>query len=599
MKINIPDILLIRFLRGMTLISGIFTVLICTLIIVTYVQLKRTDPLNTRAMTLLNERLMTDPGNAQLQQDIRQLDLLARKAFFTSQWQIRTGGYLLAASLLILIICVKTLEMITPKVPDIPVSGPENLWLRRVIERRWIAIAGIMLVVGSLALAWFTHRMLTAIPGEVATLSKVAAGDSTGGVAKEQITTTTQADTAGLVSDSSAANAGIAEGFPTQQELLANFTSFRGPGGNGIAFHKNIPISWDGASGKNVKWKTEIPMPGYNSPIIWGDKIFLTGAKEGKKAVYCLDAANGKILWTTDLSNIPGTPGPAPKVIAETGQAAPTMTTDGRRVYAIFANGDMAALDFTGKTIWTKNLGQPKNHYGHSSSLIMYRDLLIVQYDQSGSGKVMAFAGKTGEKVWETARNVKVSWASPVLVNTGKRMELLLAAEPSVASYDPSTGKELWKIDCISGEVGPSVAYANGMVFSVNDYSKLAAVKLGDPPAQAWENDEYLSDVPSPVALNDMVFVVTSYGAVVCYDAATGEQQWIKELEKSVYASPMIAEGRIYILDKQGTMHILRAEKTLAETGKAALGEGSSCTPVFGDGRIYIRGNKNLYCIGK
>jgi outer membrane protein assembly factor BamB len=229
----------------------------------------------------------------------------------------------------------------------------------------------------------------------------------------------------------------------------------------------------------------------------------------------------------------------------------------------------------------------------------MYRDLLIVQYDQSGSGKVMAFAGKTGDKVWETARNVKVSWASPVLVNTGKRMELLLAAEPSVASYDPATGKELWKIDCISGEVGPSVAYANGMVFSVNDYSKLAAVKPGDPPAQVWENDEYLSDVPSPVALNDMVFVVTSYGAVVCYDAATGTQQWIRELEKSVYASPMIAEGRIYILDKQGTMHILRAEKTLTETGKAALGEGSSCTPVFGDGRIYIRGNKNLYCIGK
>ena len=154
-------------------------------------------------------------------------------------------------------------------------------------------------------------------------------------------------------------------------------------------------------------------------------------------------------------------------------------------------------------------------------------------------------------------------------------------------------------MDCISGEVGPSVAYATGMVFSINEYSKLAAIKLGETPSQLWESDEYLSDVPSPVALNNLLFVVTSYGAVVCYEAISGEKLWMKELDKSVYASPMIAGGKLFIIDKQGTMHIFGVDKTLAETGTASIGEGSSCTPAFGDGRIYIRGNKNLFCIGK
>ena len=586
---------MVKFLRMMSLLSGAFGLVVCLLLIVTYIQLKRTDPLNTTALISMNRQLAHDPGNTQLQQEIRQVDLLARRAFFTSQWQIRTGGYLLITSLLILVICLKSLELIRSKIPQIPVSGPENFWLRRKTERRYIVIAGLSLVVVSLSLAWLTLRMVAA-PEQESAAGKKSTGDSVAPQEAKGAPATT--DTSGSKTAATATGSATADGFPTEAEIRANFPGFRGPGGNGIAFQKSIPASWDGASGKNIRWKTEVPLPGYNSPVIWGDKIFLSGAKEGKKAVYCFDAASGKILWTTDLSAIPGSPGAAPKVIAETGQAAPTMTTDGRRVYAIFANGDLAALDFDGKIVWSKNFGLPKNHYGHSSSLIMYHDLLIVQYDQSGAGKVMALAGKTGQAVWETARNVKISWSSPVLVNTGTRMELLLDAEPMVASYDPATGKELWKVECISGEVGPSLAYADKMVFSVNEYSKLAAIKLGDTPSQAWENDEYLSDVPSPVAVNDLVFVVTSYGVVACYDAKSGEKNWFKETEKSVYASPMVADGRLFVLDKQGTMHIFRVGKTLTPAGEASLGEGSCCTPAFTNGHIFIRGNKHLFCIG-
>ena len=600
MKKVIPDMILVKFLRLMAVVSGFFSILLCILIIINFIQLKRTDPLNTPALASIQERFIKDPGNTALQQDIRQLDLLARKAFFTSQRQIRSGGYLLFASLLLLVICVKSLELIIPKIPSVLAAGPENPWRRRKIQRRGVIIAGICLVTFTLLLAWITHQML--IPtAEITTLNATASriNSNPEGPEKQTSVASTASDSGNLQGNPGTNNITFAEGFPAQQEIQSNFPSFRGPGGNGIAFQKNIPVSWDGASGKNVRWKTEIPLPGYNSPIIWRDKIFLSGARENKREVYCLDATNGKIRWTADLPKIPGSPGQSPKVTAETGLAAPTLTTDGRRIYAIFANGDLAALDFDGKIIWTKNLGLPKNHYGHSSSLIMYRDLLIIQYDQSGSARVMAFTGETGDKVWETSRNVKVSWASPVLVNTGNRMELLLAAEPDVASYDPATGKELWKLACISGEVGPSVTYANGMVFSINEYSKLAAIRLGQIPSLAWEDNEYLSDVPSPVAINDIVIVVTSYGVVVCYDAATGKKHWLKELDKSVYSSPMIADGKIYVLDKLGTMHILRADKTLTLVGESSLGEGSVCTPAFGEGRIYIRGDKHLFCIGK
>jgi outer membrane protein assembly factor BamB len=389
------------------------------------------------------------------------------------------------------------------------------------------------------------------------------------------------------------------DGFPTQQEINNNSAAFRGPGSNGVVFQRGFPTSWNGSSGKNIKWKTAIPLTGYNSPIVWNDKIFLSGASATKREVYCFDLNTGKILWQTLVDKIPGSSATAPKVNGETGFAAPTLTTDGRRVYAIFANGDLIALDFEGKKVWAKNLGLPKNHYGHSSSLIMYRDLLIVQYDQSGNTNVMAFAGKTGEQVWKTSRDVKITWASPILVNTGKQMEVMLVAEPFVISYNPATGKELWRFNCISGEVGPSLAYADGVVYSVNDYSKLAAVQIGASPKLLWESDEYLSDIPSPVATAKYVFLPTSYGMMLCYDAKTGEKYWEKDFGTPTYASAMLVDGNVWQMDKKGVMHIFKADKTYTSVSEPALGEGSVCTPAFVEGKIIIRGDKNLYCIGK
>jgi outer membrane protein assembly factor BamB len=588
----------IPLLRYIAMAAAVFAMILCVLIIANFIQVKRADPLNTKTMKVLVDRMHADPSDAQLRQEIRELDLISRKAFFTNRWQVRMGGYLLFFSILVVIICLTSINLLQKSLPEPPAAGKTDFWTHRKVGRAWVAYTGISIVLISFIVVFFTHREL----------GKTLDEEMNGMQAMPTMTTMPAMQTmqGGKDADSAGENDTSArpvvvnmDGFPSAEEITNNFPSFRGPGGIGISWQKNIPTSWDGKSGKNIKWKTEIPLPGNNSPIIWNDRIFLTGANDSKREVYCIDLHSGVILWRKVVEKIPGNPSGEPKTIKETGYCASTMTTDGRRVYAIFANGDVTALDFDGNPVWTKSLGVPQNHYGHSSSLIMYNDLLIIQYDQRGSGSVMALAGKTGKTVWQTSRNVKVSWASPVIVNTGTRMELILAAEPVIAAYNPADGKELWRMECISGEVGPSVAYASGMVFAVNDFSKLSALKTGDPPSLLWEDSDYLSDIPSPVATGKYLFLVTSYGAVVCYDATSGTKYWEKELETPVFSSPMVAEGKVFLLDKKGVMHIFKADQNYTVIHESPLGEGSSCTPAFTDGKIIIRGEKNLYCVGK
>lgn len=591
----------IQLLNSIALTSAVVAIVICILVIANYIQMKRVDPFGTPAMTVLLERLKSDPGNDTLRIGIRELDLLKRKAFFTSRWQIRTGGYIMLACVLLFIICIKWIELIRPKIPPLPGPVREHYWIERSIRRRWIVYTGIFLVTGSLALAWMTWNEIDKPGGlmpenESAPIMEVQAPimvDTHAGVPD-----TTPPPVVNETAVVAVQGTLDRQEWPSHQDIISNSASFRGPYGNGVVSGNDYPVTWDGTTGLNIKWKTAIPLTGNNSPIVWRERIFLSGATTARREIYCYDASDGRILWQTDVSAIQGSPSATPKVDRQTGLAAPTMTTDGHRVYAIFASGDLVALDMEGKLVWNRNLGVPKNHYGHSSSLVMYRNLLIVQWDQSESASVKAFDGATGNLVWDTPRDVKVSWASPILINTGNRTELILAADPCVASYDPMTGKELWKIDCIYGEVGPSPAYADGFIFATNEYAKLSAIKLGDTPQIAWESTDYLSDIPSPVANGKYLFHVTSYGVLTCYDAGTGEEYWAMEFGNSVYSSPVLVNDRIYLLDKKGIMHIMEADRTYRPAGEPVLGEETVCTPAFAGGRIYIRGEQNLYCIG-
>jgi outer membrane protein assembly factor BamB len=367
--------------------------------------------------------------------------------------------------------------------------------------------------------------------------------------------------------------------------------------GQGISYHKNIPTEWDGASGTNILWKSPVPKHGYNSPVIWGDKVFIAGADNQSREVYCYNRADGKLLWTGKADNIPGSPASPPRVTEDTGLSAPTVTTDGQRVFAIFGTGDLIAFDMNGKRVWAKNLGVPDNHYGHSSSLITWDNKLLVQYDTNRSAKLIALNVATGETVWETNRDAKISWASPVLAQVDGKYQVILTADPIVAGYDVQSGNELWSVDCMMGEVGPSVGYSDGIVHAANEYATMVAIDIKTQEI-LWEDDMFLPEAASPLAHNGLLFIATSYGVLVCYDAKTGEEYWEHDVGKTLYSSPMYADGKLFMMDNDGVMRIYEFGKEMKLIAENELGETAGTTPAFADGRIYIRGEENLYCIG-
>lgn len=616
-------------------VAGIFAFVISIILIINYAQYKTIDPVNTELINSLVENLNRNPTDSLLREQIRTVDLLSRKAYFTNQWQVRTGGYLLLISIAVLVIAMQIIKSNTPK--EAVVGETENSFLEQKNARKWISLSGIVLVGTALFLALLTHNDLSQKftvasikDGGVDAAVETKVSDNETVIIKnssekedivlnddiekteevEEVVSNTkeqaqEVKTEKKIVEETNEKKAVVEPekklseYPSEDEILGNHPSFRGPGGNGISYRKNIPISWDATIGENVDWKVEIPLQGYNSPIIWEDKIFVSGANSAQREVYCIDRNTGNILWTGEVKNIEGSPASSPEVTEDTGQAAPSLTTDGRRVYAIFANGDIIAFDMDGNRVWARNLGDPENHYGHSSSLMLYQNILIVQYDIKKSPKIMGLSSSTGQTVWETLRKVKVSWASPIVVNTGDRTEVILVADPTVDSYDPLTGKLNWSVNCIFGEVGPSAAYANGVVYAVNEYAKLVAIKIGENPEILWESTDYMSDVPSPVVTEDLLFMATSYGVFLCYDAKTGEILWEQENDNGFYSSPMLVEGKIYMMDMQGIMHIFKADRELVSLGDCPLGEDGMTTPAFADGKIYIRGNKHLFCIGK
>jgi outer membrane protein assembly factor BamB len=193
---------------------------------------------------------------------------------------------------------------------------------------------------------------------------------------------------------------------------------------------------------------------------------------------------------------------------------------------------------------------------------------------------------------------VEISWASPILVDTGSRTELILNSNPFVIAHDPLDGRELWRVRCMQGEIAPSLGYWEGMVFAVNEYARLAAIKLGESPEIAWEHIDDLSEVSSPLAAEGLIFMPASYGTITCLDARTGEPYWLEEYEEGFYSSPILAGDRIYLMDMAGVTHVFKAAKEFQSLARNELGEQAMTVPAFMHGRIYIRGMEHLYCIG-
>jgi len=573
--------------KHLAILSVAIISIVSILMIVNYLQIKMHHPIASDTVDTLIRKLDTSANDQELREQIRAVDLLARKAYFSSVWQLKTGAWILLGFGILFILSIR----IYTKKETIESAlnlKQEDFWTARTKERKWLFISIGSLSIVALLLSFGSNKYYTDFIAMGLTVK--TEGVEPGSKIEQTVASEIIGQDSVLTTDSV-----IAPDFPSDAEVKQNHPGFRGPFGLGVNYKLNIPTDWDGLTNKNIIWKKEIALPGLNSPVLWGNMLFLAGANATSRVVYCYNRLTGKLIWTKEVKNIPGSPSNSPKVSNDAGYAASSLTTDGKRVYAIFATGDLICLDYKGEEVWAKNLGVPENHYGYSSSLQFYKDKLIIQYDDNKSCKLIALSTQTGDEIWNTRRDGKISWSSPIIVPKANGSEIILNNLPYVASFDAETGKLKWKNDCLMGEIGSSPAYGNGIVFAANEYAKMVAIRDGKT---IWESFDYLPDVSSPVAYKDFVFFTTSYGDMVCINQKDGAVIWKHEFDNGFYGSPVVADGKLYNIDRSGITVIVEAGREFKLIGQPALGEKSDCTPAFADGRIYIRGQKYLFCIG-
>jgi outer membrane protein assembly factor BamB len=565
-------------------VAGVFSLAIIVALGVAHVRTRTDTFRDAEDLGGLRAALLKAPdaaAAARLKEELRVRDLRMREDYFARAAFSRTGGYLLAGGVIVFVIaamqvaaCRKRLPMPRPD-PDATrkAAGTQKL-ARGTVIGLGLAIGAAGIILGALS----GGSLLVQPPDETAGGGTPAAQD-----------------------------------FPTAEEIARQWPRFRGPGGAGIAAYKNIPSTWDGKTGEGILWKTALPLPGHNSPVVWGNRIFLSGATDKKREVYCIDAATGKFLWQKPVDTPEGAAAEPPEILEDTGYAAPTPATDGRRVAAIFANGDIACFDMAGKKLWARNFGVLKNSYGHSTSLDMYHGRVMVQLDQGTpakpASKLIAIDAATGKTAWETARPVPASWATPILINTGKREEFITVGKPWAIAYDPASGKELWRAKVLDGDVAPSPVFAGGFVFTVNTGAKMSAIRpdgQGDVTASAiaWAAEDGLPDIVSPLTDGKLIWLFTTDGTLTCYRVKDGSKVYEKEIGEAVNSSPTLVGDKMYVFDEKGVTHFLATGEEFKELGKAAMGEPVRASPAYLDGRIYVRsvtkeGVTNLYAIGK
>jgi outer membrane protein assembly factor BamB len=604
---------------NIAIISAIFAVVVSILLLLNYLQLAKNDPTESATLTALTERLANDPGNEELKEEIRAFDLMARRAFFTAKWQVKTAGWILLACSVVLVISLRYYFSAISKIEK-PQASPVSEQTSRIVTSKWILCGGGILLLAAIIVSFFSVDQLENYNIEIVTKdageTPIEVIDLTVAEAVAEDETSTEEQQEAKSDDTKIAADSETEAvkspteptsekpvqekiqYPSLEQLNQQANTFRGPLGHGVFNAKNVPVKWDVATGENIKWKVTVPVKGFSSPVIWDNKLFVTGANPDERRVYCYDKNNGKLIWQHQADNIPGSPPTAPKTTDDTGLAAPSVVTDGNVVVAIFGTGDIISLSMEGKRLWAKNLGVPDNHYGHSSSLVAWKEKVFVQYDTNKGGRMLALHVQTGEILWDVKRNNHISWASPILAEVDGKMQIITSSEPTVAGHDTETGKELWKVDCMMGEVGPSPGFGNGLVFAANEYATLAAINP-EKEEIVWEDNYYLPEVASPVATEGLLFIATTYGIMACYDVHSGNMYWEADYGEGFFSSPVVADGMLFVIDVSGVVHILKIDRELQKIADIPMGEKIMTTPAFTDGNIFIRGNKNLYCIGK
>jgi outer membrane protein assembly factor BamB len=398
----------------------------------------------------------------------------------------------------------------------------------------------------------------------------------------------------------------------------ANWPRFRGPNGSGAADDKDIPVQW---AEKDIVWKVTLPGVGNSSPIVWGDRLFIQSASTDGKERYllCLNTSDGKEVWKRSVG------GARAKMNAKNSLASSTPATDGERVYAYFWDGESVALhafDFKGEPLWKYDIGKFSSDHGAGASPMVYAGKVVLLNDQGEGGSVIALDGKTGQRAWVAKREHfqnRACYATPfVLERRGQPAELIVASTMGVTGYDPETGAENWQYELtfpgrpLRVVSSPFPAEGGLVVVSCGDGSgerKTFAIrpggKDGTRPSLAWDSTKAkeMPYVPGFLSRGEHLYWVNDYGFAGCTAAKTGEILWKKQLTSretiGFSSSPVLVGDKVYAADEAGDVFVFAAEPAFRLLAKNRLGDKVMATPAVADGRLFIRGDNHLYCIGK
>ena len=398
----------------------------------------------------------------------------------------------------------------------------------------------------------------------------------------------------------------------------ADWSQFRGPGGSGVSDAKGAPLKWSDTEG--LAWKTDLPGPGTSSPIVFGNKIFLTcytGVAPGrgaslddlKRHLVCLDRATGKLLWNTPVpADLPEQSG----IREDHGYATSTPVADAERVYVFWGKSGVFAFDHAGKKLWNTKVGDKLNGWGSATSPVLHKDLVLVNASVESSSLV-ALDKKTGAEKWR-AGGITESWHAPLVVNLpGGKFEVVAACIKQVFGFDADTGAPLWTCQTgIGWYMCPTPVAKDGIVYAIggrNPQNGLAIKAGGRGEVSGshvlWKIGKG-SNVPSPV-LHDghLYFASDSLAVAYCVNAKTGEMVYEERLNQSlqgIYSSPVIADGKLYYFGRTGLAVVLAASPKFQVLGENSLENRRgyfNATPAFDGSRLLLRSNRALYAIGK
>lgn len=380
----------------------------------------------------------------------------------------------------------------------------------------------------------------------------------------------------------------------------ADWTQFRGTDTTGVAADQKLPASFEGKD--NIAWQTDLPGRGLSSPIIVGDRVYLTassGAEQDRLHVLCFDAESGKQIWERQFWSTGNT-----TCHPKTCMAAPTPASDGKNIYAFYSTNDLICLDLDGNLKWLRGLTSDypnaSNSVGMSSSPIVIDDTVIVQVESQSDAFVAGIDTATGENRWKMPRDRSPNWTSPILLPIGdNKNAVLLQASSGLVACEPKTGEVIWSLDTKCSSI-PSAVVAGSVVFAPADGLTALELVEGKQPKVLWSEKRLGPSTPSPIVDNGRVYIVNGAGVLNCADAKTGEILWRLRLKGPYSSSPVAAGGLLYFVNEDGQVQVVEPgdkEGKLLSTGE--LGQMVLCTPAVSGNAMFLRSDKRLWKLAK